>query len=425
MTASCSSDREDVVLGAEADGGRGAHDPSEGGGVDAPPAVRDAAPVDAAPLSIVCNSPTCATALVTTLGEGFCALLHDGTVLCWGENSDGQLGRGEDAARIDSATPARVVGLSDIVALDHACAIDEAGATWCWGTGPNLRDGAVTLTTELSPVKVPVPPATLVAGSSRRYFAPEATYCAVVDGGVVCWGTNGDGQIAVPAPGDDPSAVRQPQVIALPPGPAIRALFVGRASFVLREDGTVLSWGATPPLGRVSSLFPDPYPKPIVLTGVSSIDVAVESACAVANGVAYCWGKYDLASNDPLDLHRALPEPVVTPEPVVQVATTTAVTANGFYDGQRGCACSISGAVYCWGHNAFGQAGDGTTTGTLAPVKVVGLPEPIAMVRTTPRATCALSTSGRIHCWGDNYYGQLGNGRLKVPSLVPKEILLP
>ncbi|MBN9167300.1 MAG: hypothetical protein J0I07_40605, partial [Myxococcales bacterium] len=71
-------------------------------------------PFDAAPLPIVCGSPPCATALVTTLGvetvdrgeEGFCALLHDGTVACWGAGGAGQLGRGNTQ---DSVTPARVV----------------------------------------------------------------------------------------------------------------------------------------------------------------------------------------------------------------------------------------------------------------------------------------------------------------------------
>lgn len=92
---------------------------------------------------------------------------------------------------------------------------------------------------------------------------------------------------------------------------------------------------------------------------------------------------------------------------------------------QRACAVGVSGAVYCWGVNGSGQAGDGTLSYAHAPVEVVGLPEPAARVATTPKATCALLTSGAIRCWGDGFHGQLGRGRLGPPSVVPEEVLLP
>jgi alpha-tubulin suppressor-like RCC1 family protein len=42
-----------------------------------------------------------------------------------------------------------------------------------------------------------------------------------------------------------------------------------------------------------------------------------------------------------------------------------------------------------------------------------------------PMSTCALLTSGKIYCWGNNFYGQLGHGRIKGVSLVPQEVVLP
>jgi alpha-tubulin suppressor-like RCC1 family protein len=85
----------------------------------------------------------------------------------------------------------------------------------------------------------------------------------------------------------------------------------------------------------------------------------------------------------------------------------------------------VSGAVYCWGYNAGGQAGDGTKEHAYEAVKVVGLPAPASQVKTTPDATCALLTSGKVYCWGTNLYGQLGNGLLKDPSPVPQEVVIP
>ncbi|MBN9165073.1 MAG: RCC1 repeat-containing protein, partial [Myxococcales bacterium] len=75
--------------------------------------------------------------------------------------------------------------------------------------------------------------------------------------------------------------------------------------------------------------------------------------------------------------------------------------------------------------NQGGQAGDGTKEYATAPVKVKGLPGPAAAVRTTTEATGALRTSGKVYCWGTNFYGQLGSGNIREPSLTPQEVVLP
>ncbi len=432
---SCSSGDEapagDVSLDAGADAVPGDTDLDAGTDANRP---RDAAPFDAAPLPVVCDGQPCAVALVTTLGasdadraEGFCALLDDGTVACWGANGAGQLGRGDDAGPADDATPARVVGLADVVALDHTCALDANGEAFCWGTGPFLRDDSPYPTTERTPVKLPIPRAKAVSTG-------VATTCAAVDEGVLCWGANRAGQIA-------PSNVSPwytflgPTLVAMPAGAPVRDLVVANASFAVREDGTTVSWGANPPLARTSPMFPDPYPQPIALEGVSNMDVALDNACAVAHGQGWCWGValprksgggFQLPSGPNVD--RALPEPIVAPEPLLRIATTRTIIGEDLgvpvIQPQRWCGSAASGALYCWGHNAAGQVGNGTTTYADAAVKI-DLPGPTADVRTTPDATCALATNGKIHCWGSNAYGQLGTGKSKVPSLVPQEVVLP
>lgn len=381
--------------------------------------VRDAAPIiDASPLPVVCSGPSCAVSLVAGVGESFCTLLQDGSVVCWGQNDTGQLGRGPDASTYGSETPARVVGLPKIVGLGRLCAVDETGGAWCWGTGPYLRDETNGTTTERTPVKLPVGPASSASVRSRFDFTVA---CAASDGGVLCWGSNKNSQVAMPALGADPYAGWAPQDVGLPPGAPIRSVVVGEATFALREDGTLLSWGATPPLGRVSSLFPDPHPKAIALSNVTSVDANFDEACAVSNGTVYCWGgSRESPPRNPLA--RALPEVVLTPEPVSQVATATTFTHN---DQRRGCAIGLSGSVYCWWNNDRGQAGDGTKDFAIAPVKVKGLPAPAAEVRTTPRATCALLTNGKIYCWGDDFYGQLGIGVMRSPNFAPQEVVLP
>ncbi len=396
--------------------------------------VRTPEPFDGGPLPVVCAQEPCATALVTTFGrnlgdwgEGFCVLLRDETVACWGANGAGQLGRGADSL-YDDPTAARVRGLEHIRQLDHTCGIDRDGSVWCWGTGPHLEGGSGKATTDRDPVKLPLEDVTTVGIS-------PFVGCAVVHGDVVCWGRNAFGQLA-PLLKADENALMAITPIELPPGAPVRSLVVSNAVFALREDGSVVSWGANPPLARVSSLFPDPYPASIALADVASITSSADSACAAVLGIGYCWGDvqerlYELIPDDAPRIDRALPEAVVAPEPLVRIDTTRPLVSRYYQASldvipQRWCGVGASGDVYCWGYNRNGQAGDGTKADVVGdPVKVQGLPGPATDVKTTPTATCALLTSGKVYCWGSNYYGQLGHTPHKKASLVPQEVALP
>ncbi|AKU97823.1 hypothetical protein AKJ09_04487 [Labilithrix luteola] len=427
MSASCSSDPEEGGALATDSGAQvapgvqdGASDADVVSDAGSDAALEDVAVPDASPRPVACGGTSCATALVTILGEGFCVLLQDKTVACWGDNANGQLGRGADAGVIASGVAERVLGLVDVVALDHACAIDASGDSWCWGTGPWLQTAAAT-TKELAPVKLPIPPAKAIRVA--RSSTNAGTACALVDAGVICWGTNANGQVMPPERDAGPTTAYQPTQQVLPSGSVVRDLAVGDATFAILDDGTVFSWGANPPIGRVSSLYPDPYPRPLALGGFSQIDAANENVCGVAGAAIHCWGwpKTTTTVTQPFD--RALPEILVLPESVVFAATSAG--ESKVTNPLRGCAIGASGSLYCWGNNLSGQVGDGTKDYAITSVKIAGLPEPAAQVRTTPNATCALLTSGRVFCWGADGVGQLGGGRLKWPSAVPREVVLP
>ncbi len=78
--------------------------------------------------------------------------------------------------------------------------------------------------------------------------------------------------------------------------------------------------------------------------------------------------------------------------------------------GAHTCALVAAGGVKCWGANGAGQLGDGTRTARQTAVSVIGLPAPAVAVSLGESHSCALTAAGDVRCWGSNYYGQLGDG---------------
>jgi alpha-tubulin suppressor-like RCC1 family protein len=73
------------------------------------------------------------------------------------------------------------------------------------------------------------------------------------------------------------------------------------------------------------------------------------------------------------------------------------------------CALTEAG-VECWGRNYFGQLGNGTKDNSYRPVTVVGFSLTAAAIATGGNHTCGLTAGGGVRCWGSNAFGQLGDG---------------
>jgi len=73
--------------------------------------------------------------------------------------------------------------------------------------------------------------------------------------------------------------------------------------------------------------------------------------------------------------------------------------------------CAIaSEAAYCWGSNNSGQVGDGTATDRWLPVPVVGLSSGVVQISGGRFHTCSVDSVSRAKCWGNNLWGQIGDG---------------
>jgi alpha-tubulin suppressor-like RCC1 family protein len=130
-------------------------------------------------------------------------------------------------------------------------------------------------------------------------------------------------------------------------------------------------------------------------------------------GAAKCWGDNRFG-----ELGTGTNVNSTTPVDVSALGTNVAAITAGF---THTCALTTAGAVMCWGDNTSGQLGDGTTTNSPTPVPVVGLQSGVASISAGPEYTCAVMSNGTAKCWGDNYWGELGNGA-STNSTTPVEV---
>ncbi|HOC91699.1 MAG TPA: RCC1 repeat-containing protein, partial [bacterium] len=146
-----------------------------------------------------------------------------------------------------------------------------------------------------------------------------------------------------------------------------------------------------------------PLPAPVQESRAAIVSSGEAHTCAITpSGGVKCWGDNDygqLGDGTNTDRHA----------PVDVVGLTSGVTSisTGI---DHTCALTTNGGVKCWGGNYFGQLGDGTTTYRNTPVDVVGLTSGIASVSSGGDHTCAVTNSGGVKCWGDNDFGQFGDG---------------
>jgi alpha-tubulin suppressor-like RCC1 family protein len=145
---------------------------------------------------------------------------------------------------------------------------------------------------------------------------------------------------------------------------------------------------------------------------ILSISVGFSHACAVrVDGALFCWG-------DDTDGDLGIDSTYVTTAPAqVPLSHVVQVAAGGSHT----CALVRTGVVYCWGDNGYGQLGTGSKAhDSLVPVRVRKLPVAVA-IATGENHTCVVLKSGVLQCWGDNVFGQLGDGTTSSSS-VPRTV---
>lgn len=345
------------------------------------------------------------------VGAAHTCAIRGGALYCWGYNSYGQLGLGDYT---DRSTPTLVTGLEKNVravaaGVYHTCAVKDGGLK-CFGYG-----GYGSLGTGDSGIRiVPTDVYSLGAGSGVTHVAiNSAGYhtCAIVNGNVQCFGYNASGQL-----GDGTATDRfAPVSVASVSGATL--LTLGHShSCALDGGGTLKCWGNNS-YGQIgNNTFTSNYYY-ATDSNVSGTIKAVGSGnyhtCAVTtisyDDYLYCWGANE--SGQVGDTTNTTPRrsPQLT---VLSGFYASWQNVRGIAGGSNHtCAYHATVAPKCWGHNGFGQLGDGTTTYRNRPADPSpSIPTSYPIAIGAGEASTCLATPANLYCWGYNGTGQLGDG---------------
>ena len=145
----------------------------------------------------------------------------------------------------------------------------------------------------------------------------------------------------------------------------------------------------------------------------SAVSAGWDHSCGkgLYTAVAFCWG--DNASGELGIGTTTGPEQCTVGGTPVPCSTKPVAVGGGltFYAVSAGnfFTCGVSSMAYCWGDNTYGQLGNGSTTNSSTPVAVAG-GLGLSQISVGDFTVCGLVSGGAAYCWGDNTYGQLGNG---------------
>lgn len=395
-------------------------------------------------ITVTAPVPTVSFATVEPGAYHTCGRTPAGAAYCWGDGVVAQLGNGSTSS---APTPQAVSGSLAFASLSvggvHACGLTAGGAAHCWGgdlygglgagaPGPETCNGQYPCSSAPLPVAGGLTFSSLSAG-----WGPTCALTA--NSSAYCWGDNADGALGI---GTDTSGLqsctagpcsRTPRAVA----GGLTFTIVGAGNYhacALTGSGAAYCWGdnSTGQLGIGVNAAPDtcahgPCSRtPVAVAGgltFTTLNVGTQHTCARASdGRWYCWGLNNFGQ---LGTGATGPESCVGGPSVPCSSTPVRVSAGSnltaVYAGRRhSCGVTSTGAAYCWGENVFGQLGDGTTANRLTPVAVAG-GLTFASVSPFVSHTCGLTTGGVAYCWGENPDGRLGNGTT-TSSTVPVRV---
>ncbi|RFU39809.1 cell wall anchor protein [Actinomadura logoneensis] len=344
-------------------------------------------------------------------------------VLTWGRNQFGQLGNDSTEhsnVPVTALLPAGTSVKQVSGGYGFSVALTSDGRVWAWGENPNGQLGDGTTNGSRVPVPVALPAGTTVTALAT---GDDHTLALTSTGRLLAWGYNDFGQV-----GDGSTTDRlAPVAVDLPNGTTITAIGAGAGhSLAVTSTGHVLAWGYnnTGQLGTgnyADSSVPVRVPLPEDVTFTAVAGGSAHSLALSSTGQMWSWGwnTYGQLGNNSTTSTN-VPVRVLLPEG----ARVTSL-GDGSGHGWFSLALESDGQMLAWGDNSYGQLGNGTTTRSTVPIRVQLPPGTIvSAIAGGDDHTVALTSEGRVLTWGYNRYGQLGDGG-NTNAVLPVEAAVP
>ncbi|MBC7622007.1 MAG: hypothetical protein H7232_01310 [Aeromicrobium sp.] len=311
-----------------------------------------------------------------SFGNSAACALASGAVWCAGSNDVGQLGDGTTTAR---AAPVAVVGLPAAIAdvtsgLNTSCAL-SAGSVWCWGTNSyGEATGGVSPGSPTSVLSATLVPS--LGTDNVKVVLGDFYGCSLkANGGVFCWGVNGNGSLGNSV-GLDTRTVYPATAVAGVVATTLTTHPLAQHVCVTKADFSVWCWGMNDyaQLGRgtASPKQWQPAKSTAFTQSPKSMSFARSATCIITLGDAVaCVGENDggrLGSDDAVDPQTDTGYLSYTRVATLVQGVSGSVTSASTGDGGV-CVSLTDGSVRCSGS---GPLGDGSTNASYHPVRGVG-----------------------------------------------------
>lgn len=361
------------------------------------------------------------------------ALKKDGTVWSWGQNSFGELG---DGSTVDRNTPVQVSDFTDVIAISagnyNSVALKKDGTVWTWGDNTYGQLGDASFDGALKPVQVKGNMGSIKVIASGAYHT-----LAIDEEGIVwAWGDNYYGELGY---GYDQNKLNTPIMVTGNSWHIVQIAGGYNFSMALKDDGTVLTWGLMTPSQDtiyntgINNTNEQEYPA--LIPGFEKVTkIAAGNSYAMAlttDGNVRTWGSNKSGQLGIGTAYDGKTWDQTYPQ-IISGANDIALFGAGY---DFAFAVDQKDSLWAWGNNIYDQLGDGTAISQPSPVLIQSLAaasQPVLQqgegavfiheVKPTALAAGESTTfalkNGRLYGWGDNVFGQLGDGT-NMASLTP------
>ena len=320
--------------------------------------------------------------------------IREGSLWGWGANDYGTIGDGTTSGK---TSPVQIGTDNNWVRVAtgniHSLGLKSDGTLWAWGDNSIGQLGNGTLIAETSPVQI---------GTADNWVSISAGIIHSIglksDGTLWAWGDNSLGQL-----GDGTMTEQDYPVQIGTENKWISISAGGLHSFGLKSDGTLWAWGFNDH-GELGDGTTNSQAAPVQIgTDNNWITVSAgmyHSIALKSNGSLWAWGyNADGAVGDGTGITQYSP---------VQIGIDnkwTAITASQLHS----IGLKSDGSLWTWGYNADGELGDGTTVSRLSPIKI-GAENDWVSIAAGASHSFGSKSDGTVWAWGYNSEGQLGDG---------------